>query len=106
MENKRTLKFRKALDDMLDCVIDAMTKKETTAQEPEEEQWPGESFTAEDVICKLRERLEAAVDEGRENGYDRDFDKKASPQTNFDRGQFRAYKKIADHLDVLVGQID
>ena len=104
MENEHTLKFRKALDDMLDCIIDAMTQKETTAQDPE--QRPEESLAADDVICTLRERLEAAIDEGRENGYDRNFDKKASPQSNYDRGQFRAYIKIADYLDELVGRMD
>ena len=46
-----------------------------------------------EIVAQLRGFLEAALEEGRNCGYDKPYDPKDKDQSQFDRGQFNAYRK-------------
>lgn len=51
-----------------------------------------------EIVDQLRGFLEAAIEEGMNCGYNKPYDPKDKDQSQFDRGQYNAYKKAYKHL--------
>lgn len=47
-----------------------------------------------EIVDQLRGFLEAAIEEGKNCGYDKPYDPKDKDQSQFDRGQYTAYAKV------------
>lgn len=47
-----------------------------------------------EIVDQLRGFLEAAIEEGKNCGYDKPYDPKDKDQSQFDRGQYASYVKV------------